>query len=88
MTVSLLVLLTVSLLLAALAVVARMPRGQPALRTRRAIRVIGGGQVVIGALWLVWAGLYLNLHGYRALAGLYALAFGLLWCWQGLRRFA
>jgi len=82
----LLILLLLSLLFVLLLVAGQTPQGRARFQTPQAKRSIGGAQLVIGSLWLLWGGLYLHGHDLRALPGLYALLLGLLWCWQGLRR--
>jgi hypothetical protein len=88
MSVYLLILLLVSLIFVLVLVAGQTQRGRARFQTPQARRAIGSAQLMIGALWLVWGGLFLRQHGSRAFAGLYALLLGLLWCWQGLRRLA
>lgn len=81
----LVVLIFASLVLAAIPLLARVRRGR-ALHTRETARGLGVGQLLLGVLWVLWGAVYLGQHGPRAVAGLYAVVFGLLWCWQALRR--
>jgi hypothetical protein len=81
----LVVLIFASFLLALPPVLWRLRRGR-ALRTRATVRALGAGQLVLGGFWVLWGALYLGGHGRREAAGWYAVVFGLLWCWQALRR--
>ena len=85
MQVLLIVLLVASFLLAAVPIVWRLRRGR-AFYTRQTGRALGTGQLAVGVLWVLWGAVDLGQRGRRDVSGLYAVAFGLLWCWQAVRR--
>jgi hypothetical protein len=85
----LLVILLLASLLFAAAIIA------PMLRHRRRVQrspgaggLIAAGQLLLGALWVFYGALYLTGKSHSRTAGIYLIIFGLLWCWQGVRRLA
>lgn len=86
MNVFLLILLLLSLGLALLVLLAVLPSTRARFRTARMRRLLGLLQLGLGALWVVFGAVYLAGHGGRAIGGWYAIALGLLWGWQALRR--
>ena len=86
MTVLLAVLLTASLLMAFALLLSVSQRYRATLRRPTARRALGGGQLLVGLLWLLWGGIYLGQHGRSAGAGWYAVVLGALWAVQAVRR--
>lgn len=86
MTVLLVALLLASLLLALALLLSVAHRYRAALRRPAARRALGGGQLLVGLLWLLWGAIYLGQHGRGAGAGWYAVVLGALWAVQAVRR--
>lgn len=65
-----------------------IPRGRPVLRGGTAVRLIGLGQLAVGALWVAFGAGFLHERGSHDGRGWYAVVLGLLWVWQATRRLA
>jgi len=81
-------LLLISLVMAVLLLLSVSVGYRARLRTPAARRSLGTGQLLAGALWILWGVLYLRQHGLHAIGGWYAVVLGVLWCQQAIRRLA
>jgi hypothetical protein len=84
----LLILLLVSFGVACLLLASRTRRYRRRLTGPGTVRTLGVAQLLVGVLWCLWGALYLGAHGSASAGGWYAVAIGLLWAVQALRRMA
>lgn len=91
MNVLLVILLLASLLFAAAIIAPMLRHRRRVQRSTGAGGLIAAGQLLLGALWVLYGALFMvNGAGksHSRTAGIYLIIFGLLWCWQGVRRLA
>ena len=79
-------LLALSLAMGIVLLAADMRRYRARQRHPAVRRALGGGQLVVGLLWVLWGWLYLAGSASGSRSGLFAIALGGLWGVQGLRR--
>ncbi len=88
MNILLLVLLLASLVFASAIIAPMLRHRRRVSRSAGASAAIATGQLLLGALWVLYGALYLRQQAQSRPAGIYLVIFGLLWCWQGVRRLA